>query len=114
MLHDRLADACPEGLESYKNRHSHAEAGASRTPTWARRIDSGCTALFFHPDHALVGTPQRHGIEYWTEEFRAADGVRLSAWFLPARITGGGGAKGTVLFLHGNAENVSTHFRSVA
>jgi uncharacterized protein len=75
---------------------------------------AGCTALFFYPDHTLVDTPQRHGIEYRTEEFRAADGVRLSAWFLPARVTGGGKAKGTVLFLHGNAENVSTHFRSVA
>ena len=75
---------------------------------------SGCMQLFFHPQRTLVDTPQRHGIEYRTDEFRAADGAKLNAWFLPARTGNGGKAKGTVLFLHGNAENISTHFLSVA
>jgi fermentation-respiration switch protein FrsA (DUF1100 family) len=39
----------------------------------------------------------------------APDGVRLHAWFLPAK----GKAAGTILFLHGNAENISTHLASV-
>jgi len=75
---------------------------------------AGCNSLFFYPEHAIVDTPEQHGIEYQTMQFRAADGVKLSSWFLPARATDGGKAKGTVLFLHGNAENISTHFRSVA
>jgi fermentation-respiration switch protein FrsA (DUF1100 family) len=41
---------------------------------------------------------------------RAADGVGLHAWFLPAQ----GKARATVLYLHGNAENISTHFVNVA
>ena len=36
--------------------------------------------------------------------------MRLHGWFLPAQIP----SRGTILFLHGNAENVSTHIGSVA
>jgi len=75
---------------------------------------SGCTYLFFQPHGFLIDTPDRHGIEYRIETFRAADGTTLNAWFLPAQDTSGAKAKATVLFLHGNAENISTHFRSVA
>ena len=75
---------------------------------------SGCTQLFFHPYSYLMDTPERHGLEYRIENFQAADGTALNAWFLPARIKDGEKAKATVLFLHGNAENISTHFRNVA
>lgn len=75
---------------------------------------SGCTQLFFHPDSRLVDTPQRHGIEYQSETLQAADGTGLNAWFLPASTRDGEKARATILFLHGNAENISTHFRSVA
>jgi len=73
---------------------------------------SGCTQLFFHPHSLLIDTPERHGIEYRTENFQAADGTALNAWFLPAK--NGDKAKATILYLHGNAENISTHFRSIA
>lgn len=70
---------------------------------------SGCSKLFFHPHSYLMDTPDRHGIEYQVETLWAADGTLLNAWFLPAQ----GEAKATVLFLHGNAENISTHFRNI-
>ncbi len=69
----------------------------------------GCTQLFFQPSHQFVDTPARWGVAYENENFQAGDGTTLDAWFMPAQ----GAAKGTVLFLHGNAENISTHFRSV-
>lgn len=75
---------------------------------------SGCTKLFFFPHSYLMDTPERHGIEYRIENFQAADGTSLNAWFLPSKNKDGGKAKATVLFLHGNAENISTHFRNVA
>jgi len=75
---------------------------------------SGCTQVFFHPHSLLIDTPDRYGVEYQTENFQAADGTSLNAWFLPAQDKPGGAAKATVLFLHGNAENISTHFRNVA
>jgi fermentation-respiration switch protein FrsA (DUF1100 family) len=42
--------------------------------------------------------------------FPSGDGTQLHGWFLPAKKSP---AKGTVLFVHGNAENISTHIGSV-
>ena len=70
---------------------------------------AGCSGLFFHPLRPLVRTPDELGLAYRDVWFEAEDGVRLHGWFLPAA----GEALGTVLFLHGNAENISTHIGSV-
>jgi len=72
---------------------------------------SACTSLFFHPQARLVRTPTQLGLAYEDVYFMAADGVRLHAWWLPASTEK---VAGTVLFLHGNAENISTHIGSVA
>lgn len=71
---------------------------------------AGCTQAFFQPHGRLVATPAQLGLAYERVELQAADGTDLFAWFLPAR----GEAHATVLFLHGNAENISTHFVNVA
>jgi len=68
-----------------------------------------CSGVFFHPQSAMVLTPERIGLAYEDVYFKSPDGVRLHAWYLPAQ----GEARGTVLFLHGNAENISTHIASV-
>lgn len=68
-----------------------------------------CAGVFFQPQRALVMTPERVGLDYQDIYIEAADGVRLHAWYLPAQ----GEARGTVLFLHGNAQNISTHIASV-
>ncbi|HJT62594.1 MAG TPA: alpha/beta fold hydrolase [Burkholderiales bacterium] len=73
-------------------------------------VASGCTASFFQPHRSLIATPERAGLRYESVTLRAADGVELAAWSLPAE----GEAQATVLFLHGNAENISTHFFNVA
>jgi len=75
---------------------------------------SGCTRLFFYPGHDLIDTPALHGIEYREETIRSADGTKLIAWFLPAKRGSTGKAKATILFLHGNAQNISTHYRIAA
>ena len=69
-----------------------------------------CTPVFFQPSGTIVSTPGLYGIEYHPVEFKAADGTALFAWFMPAR----GEAHGTVLYLHGNAMNISAHFANVA
>ena len=71
---------------------------------------SACTPVFFQPNATLVATPGLYGIDYQPVELRAADGTGLFAWFMPAR----GEARATVLYLHGNAQNISTHFANVA
>lgn len=82
----------------------------------------GCTNLIFVPmaDHVLA--PDQIGLAYRDVGFEAADGVKLHGWFLPAQAVGKTVSKGragertkacTLLFAHGNAENVSTHIASV-
>jgi len=78
----------------------------------------GCTNLIFVPMEDHVLTPDRIGLDYRDVDFAAADGVKLHGWFLPAQAVGKGSAgvqQGacTLLFAHGNAENVSTHIASV-
>ncbi len=71
---------------------------------------AGCTQVFFQPHRQKVLTPDSFGLAYEEVRFRTADGVALFGWFLPAQ----GDAGGTILFLHGNAENISTHVSAVA
>jgi len=69
----------------------------------------GCSGLLFQPYNELVRTPADVGIEYIDVNLQAADGTALHGWWLKAQ----GEAKGSVYFLHGNAENISTHIASV-
>ena len=70
---------------------------------------AGCSRLFFYPQKELLRRPSDIGVGYEEVHFLSEDGVNLSGWFLPAR----GYAKGTILFFHGNAENISTHVAAV-
>lgn len=64
----------------------------------------GCNGLFYHPDarvyRQLAAYPGAK--ELW---FDSADGTRLHAWLLAAS----GKPKGTVVFFHGNAQNLTSH-----
>ena len=71
---------------------------------------AACTAVFFQPHRIQVLTPDKVGLDYQEVRFKTRDGLELTGWFLPAQ----GPALGTVLQLHGNAENISTHFTSLA
>lgn len=70
---------------------------------------TGCNHLFFHPLAQHIRTPDSLGLAYHDVWLKTDDGVRLHAWFLPAHQR----ACGTVLYLHGNAQNISTHIGSV-
>jgi fermentation-respiration switch protein FrsA (DUF1100 family) len=61
--------------------------------------------LVFMPYRKLEGTPAQAGILHEEVSLTAADGVRLHAWFAPA--PGPLEPRGTVLFCHGNAGNIS-------
>lgn len=70
---------------------------------------NGCSSVFFMPQQNLVRTPANLDLTYEDVFFSSLDGTRLHGWFLPAK----GAAKGTILFFHGNAENISTHIGAV-
>jgi len=69
----------------------------------------GCSGLLFQPYKQLVRTPADVGINYIDVDLKASDGTALHGWWLKAQ----GEIKGSVYFLHGNAENISTHIASV-
>ena len=70
----------------------------------------GCTSAFFHPMHEEVWTPAQDNIPYRNVEFESSDGVSLHGWLMCPPDSA---PRGTILFFHGNAENVSTHAMSV-
>lgn len=72
---------------------------------------AGCNGLFYLPDRPLRQTPADLGLAHRDHSFEAADGVRLAGWQLHARTASA--ARGAVIQFHGNAENMSTHFRFV-
>jgi fermentation-respiration switch protein FrsA (DUF1100 family) len=83
--------------------------GAALFPVCLLVTLTGCGRLLFYPDKEWVRTPHELGIDYQEVVLTAADGVELSAWWLQPRSR----MQGIVLFLHGNAENISTHLGSV-
>lgn len=74
---------------------------------------SGCTNLVFQPMQAHVMDPRKFGVILDDVFFTGEDGISLHGWFLPAQGPHADKPKGTVIFLHGNAQNVSTHIASV-
>jgi len=70
---------------------------------------AGCNGMFFYPYRTQVLSPDQLGLKYEDVYYQTRDGIRLHAWFLPSTSR----AQGTILFLHGNAENISTHIMSV-
>ena len=78
----------------------------------AALLQSGCSNLFFFPDKVTYITPDRLNLKYEDVYLDTLDGERLHGWWLPALTNGP--AKGTVYFLHGNAQNISAHVLNAA
>ncbi|PBI82651.1 esterase [Variovorax boronicumulans] len=76
----------------------------------------GCVqSMFYYPDRVRYETPDALGLRYENVRFTSADGTRLSGWFIPAAGRADPkAAKGTVVHFHGNAQNMSSHWRFVA
>ncbi len=69
----------------------------------------GCNSLIFQPEKKHYIEPEQINVEARNIYFKTSDGLKLHGWFLPAKKQ----AQATVLFLHGNAQNISTHIASV-
>ncbi|MCG7198454.1 alpha/beta hydrolase [Marinobacter pelagius] len=76
-------------------------------------LQGGCSSVFFYPDSITYVTPDRLNLDYEDVYLDTADGEKLHGWWLPAQADGGA-ALGTVYFLHGNAQNISSHILNVA
>lgn len=72
---------------------------------------AGCNSLVFFPQSEYVRTPADINLAYTEERIRVDEDTSLNSWLLKSKTPGS--PKGTILFLHGNAENISTHIASV-
>ncbi len=61
------------------------------------------------PSRTLTATPASVGLDFEEVTLETVDGVRLHGWHVPARA-----ARGTLLFFHGNAGNISHRLDSLA
>jgi fermentation-respiration switch protein FrsA (DUF1100 family) len=66
--------------------------------------------MIYLPMREIDRTPAELGLAYEDLTLTASDGERLNAWFLPSQVP----APVTVLFLHGNAGNISHRFDKLA
>ncbi len=69
---------------------------------------AGCSGVFFYPDQVVYLTPERLPTPVEEVFVPSAEGV-LHAWWMPAAAP-----RGAVFFLHGNAQNLTSHVLNVA
>lgn len=74
-------------------------------------IALGCDHVFYQPSSEMVDSPEQYGIEFEEFTIPTADFQTLYGWRLHSKkkVT-----YGTFVQFHGNADNMSTHFRSLA
>ena len=65
--------------------------------------------MFFYPEKGLRDNPVLQKFPHTNINFTSSDGVKLHGWFFKTQKN----SLGTILFMHGNAENISTHVNSV-
>jgi len=75
----------------------------------ALTLTTGCTQLFFQPTKELLVDPAQFNIKYENIYFKSSDNLNLHGWWFPSEKK----SKALVLFLHGNAQNISTHSSAV-
>jgi uncharacterized protein len=67
------------------------------------------SGFIYFPERRIDATPNSLGLSYEEIVLRTEDGVRISAWYVPAS-----GNRGTVLFCHGNGGNISHRLDSIS
>jgi len=65
-------------------------------------VDFFQSRLIYFPSRGYPYTPKDVGLPFESVSLQTADGVRLSAWYVPSA-----NAKRSVIFCHGNAGNIS-------
>lgn len=107
------------GISKLLNRLSQQRVfrklGSTLTLVSSALVLGGCSSLsslFFYPQSQLIATPQEAGLDYQDVWLKASDHTQLHGWWLPAQ---GEQPDSNVmlLYVHGNAENISSHSRSI-
>ncbi len=75
-----------------------------------------CSTFLFYPEKTYVSTPESLQIPFENVDIPTTDDLVLRGWLLKAYSLDDGTEtepKGVIVFLHGNAENISTHINGV-
>lgn len=72
---------------------------------------SGCSSLMYYPSHEKFFDPQKMNLQEEDVDFKDEDGRSLHGWWFNAKTSQ---PKGTFIFFHGNAQNLTSHFASMA
>jgi uncharacterized protein len=67
---------------------------------------TACTSLFYHPTKEEYFNVDTAKIERQEIHLTTQDQKKLNGWYFPRQKE----SKGLVLFFHGNAENITSHF----
>ncbi len=73
---------------------------------------TGCATFMHFPTRYLYYDPAKMNLRFDEVKLPSYDGVQLAGWRF--RQKGPGKTKGLIFFAHGNAENISSHFTSLA
>lgn len=70
-------------------------------------LSTSCSHVFYQPSRHEYLNPLKIKLSYQDVYFPASDGVKLHSWFFKSTIPQ---SKGTLIFFHGNAQNISSHY----
>lgn len=76
-------------------------------------LAAGCGTVdksFYYPNSRVYATPDKDDLDYEDVTFLSRDGTSLTGWFIPATYE----SRGTVIHFHGNAQNMTSHYRAVS
>lgn len=74
---------------------------------------TSCSSVFYQPDRVLYNKPEQFKIDYENIFFPSLDETKLHGWYLYSNDKKKA-PKGTIIFFHGNAQNLSSHFLNLA
>lgn len=72
----------------------------------------GCSSLFYYPKKDLLYDPQQINLnpqDLWIQN----DDLKIHAWYFKSKTDFNSESKGTFVFFHGNAENLTSHYLSL-
>ncbi len=64
--------------------------------------------MVYHPEKNIIQTPAAGGLEFEEVIVRTSDGISIHGWFVPHESP-----RATLLYLHGNAGNISGRVESI-
>lgn len=72
---------------------------------------AGCSGLLYYPSRQLYYPPEKFGLEPEEVSFASKAGPKLFGWYF--RNSADQEAKAIIVFYHGNAENMTSHYANV-